>query len=120
MTPEVENLVKRLERIKERLFWLRAVWSNTLSPDVARECDLYQRLFLEVGEELKKLDADSFERIVAGHESVLLSEPYGPKPTLPLALQQWIELSGEIRGERTKSPEQKPEGYIPDGLSRFV
>ena len=49
-----ENLAGRLTAIRERLFWLQAVWANSLSPDVAREADRYRELFRELADQLRQ------------------------------------------------------------------
>jgi hypothetical protein len=116
----VEDLVCRLTAIRERLFWLQAVWATSLSPDIAMEGDRYRQLFHELGEQLKRQDAAAFDRIVSGHEALLLTEPTPVKRTLPLALQRWFELSGELRNRPASRPEPKPPGYLPDGLQSFL
>jgi hypothetical protein len=115
-----ENLVTRLTAIRERLFWLQATWATTLSPDVAREADRYRELFRDLAEQLRKLDPDAVDRLVAGHEALLLAEPSAHKPTIPSAAQRWFELKCELRNEwRAPSP-PKPVGYVPDGLQSLV
>jgi hypothetical protein len=102
----VPNLVARLTAIRERLFWLTAYFATTLSADIAREADRYQ-------------DPDAVQKLVQGHESLLLAE-LSPRPTLPMAAQQWFELAGEVRNERSQPVRPMLPGYLPDGLSRFV
>jgi len=118
-TPDPTNLVERLTAIRERLFWLAACFATTLSADIAYESDRYRQLFRELADELRKQDADALERITAGHEALLFAEPV-PKPTLPLAAQQWFELAGEVRNTPSRRPPGKPAGYIPDGLQPFL
>lgn len=119
-TPDsAANLEERLTAIRERLFWLQAVWTTTLSPDVAREADRYRELFRELADELRKQDPESVDRLVAGHEPLLLCDPSPPKPTVPIATQQLIELAFEVRGQRRQSPKPQHD-YLPDGLQRFV
>jgi hypothetical protein len=115
----IENLVARLTAIRERLFWLAACWATTLSPDIAREADRYRDLFHDVAEQLRKQDPEKVDALITGHEALLLAEP-SSKPTLPSRWQQWFELAGEVRGERSQLPRPKPPGYVPDGLSSFV
>lgn len=115
-----ESLVARLTEIRDRLFWLQAVWTNTLSPDVAREADRYRELFRELSEQLRKLDPDAVDQLIAGHEALLLAEPSPPKPTIPRDAQRWFELTCELRGQRRQAPMPKPVGYVPDGLQTFV
>lgn len=115
-----ENLVARLIAIRERLFWLAACWATSLSPDIAYEADRYRQVFRELADELRKQDPDGADRLIAGHEALLLAEPLPPKPTLPIATQHWFELAGELRSERSQRPQPNPPGYVPDGLERFV
>ncbi len=115
-----EELVERLTVIRERLFWLQAVWATTLSPDIYQEADRYRRLFQELGEQLKAKDIDEFDRLVCGHEALLLAEPTSAKPSLPLATQRWFELAGEIQNTRVVSAATTPNGYVADGLQGFL
>lgn len=117
--PDTADILQRLLAIRDRLFWLHAVWATTLSPDVAYQADQYRELFRELAEVLRKEDAGALDRIVTGHESLLLSEPM-KRPTVPLAAQQWHEIVGEVRNERSRPPTPRSAGYIPDGLERFV
>ena len=114
------NLVERLGRIRERLFHLQAVWATTLSPDVAREADRYRELFRDLSDELRKQDPDALDRLVSGHESLLLSEPSPSKPTVTVEVQRWIELAGEVRSQRRQPPKAQPVGYVCDGLQSLV
>jgi hypothetical protein len=114
------SLIDRLTAIRERLFWVQAVWANTLSPDVAREADRYRELFRELSEQLRKLDPDAVDRLIAGHEALLLAEPTPPKPTIPSDAQRWFDLMCELRGQRRQAPMARPVGYVPDGLQSFV
>jgi hypothetical protein len=56
-TDSVEDLVKRLTAIRERLFWLTTVYATTLSHDVAYEADSYRRIFRELGQRLNAVDS---------------------------------------------------------------
>ena len=113
------KLVERLTKIRERLFWLAAVWANTLSPDVAYEADRFRQLFRDLADELRKQDADAADRLIRGHEALLLSDPM-PKPTLPLRTQNWIEMAGEVRSTPRPAPKEQPPGYVSDGLQGFL
>ena len=114
------DLVQRLLAIRERLFWLHAVWSTTLSPNVAMEADRYRKLFRELADELRQKDSAALEPIIAGYEALVFAEPI-KKPIIPLAAQQWHELAGELRSQLSQpAPPPKPPGYLPDGLQRFV
>lgn len=116
----VENLIARLTAIRDRLFWLQSVWAVSLSHDVAYEADSYRQVFRELSDQLRKQDADAADKLIAGHEALLLADLSPPKPTLPIATQRWFELAGEVRSERSQPPQPKPTGYVPDGLQRFL
>lgn len=116
-----DELVTRLTAIRERLFWLQAMWATTLSDDIFHEAEKYRRIFHELSDQLRQLDPAAVDRLLQGHESLLLGEPVSPKPTLPLAAQQWFELAGEISSGRAVRVEpQKPEGYVSDGLQALI
>lgn len=114
-----DNLIARLTAIRERLFWLQACWATTLSPDIAWEADRYRKLFHDLADELRKIDADAVSRLVEGYETLLCAEPMN-KPTIPLAAQRWHELALEARSERAVPPKAKPDCYVPDGLQHLV
>lgn len=116
----VEDLVSRLTAIRERLFWLQAVWATTLSHDVYQEADRYRQLFHDLGEELRAKAPDELDRLVVGHEALLLAEPISQKPTLPLASQRMFELAGELRSTPSAEPRPRPDGYVADGLQSFL
>lgn len=115
-----EELVTRLTAIRERLFWLQAMWATTLSDDIFHEAEKYRRIFHELSAQLRQLDPAAVDRLLQGHESLLLGEPVSPRPTLPLATQQWFELAGEVQSRRAVRVEPKPDGYVSDGLQAFV
>jgi hypothetical protein len=77
-------------------------------------------VFRELCEKLHDLDPAAVDRLIVGHESLLLSEPAPPRPTLPLAAQQWFELAGETQSRRTVRAAPKPDGYVSDGLQAFL
>lgn len=116
------HLVERLTAIRERLFWLQAVWANTLSPDVAWEADRYRQLFCDLAVQLRKCDPIAVDALIVGHEALLLAEALPSKPKLPTSAQHWFELVNEILSQHRRSPQPlpKPEGYVADGLQRFV
>src|SRR5215475_7163755 len=113
------ELIDMLTQVRDRLFWLQAVFANTLSNDVFTEAERYRALFRELGAELKARDASAYEALVAGHEALLLSEPApAKKPTIPLAVQQVAELLARVPRQKPKA--QRGVGYVPDGLSDLV
>jgi hypothetical protein len=116
----VEGLIARLTLIRNRLFWLQATWATTLSPDVYQEAETFRSLFQELHGQLKGQDPAEADRITAGHEALLLSEPAAPRPRLSLATQRWFELAGEIRSTRVVRAAPKPDGYVSDGLQAFL
>jgi hypothetical protein len=116
----VEDLVARLTAIRERLFWLQAVWATTLSHDVYQEADRYRQLFHDLGEQLKAKAPDELDRLISGHEALLLAEPISHKPTLSLATQRWFELAAEIRNQPAGRHSTQPDGYVADGLQSFL
>lgn len=118
--PELDStgdLIERLTKIRERLFWLAAVYAVTLSRDVDSELDKYRRIFLELGAGLKTKDPDAFAGLTAGYESLLFAKPIASKPSIPLELQRRCELLSEL--QTRPKPEPKPAGFIGDGLGPF-
>jgi hypothetical protein len=116
----VEELVARLTLIRERLFWLQAVFATTLSDDAFHEAEKYRKVFRELYEKLHDLDPAAGDRLVASHEALLLSEPAAPRPRLSLAVQQWFELAGEVQSRSAVRAAPKPDGYVSDGLQAFL
>jgi hypothetical protein len=116
----LEDLVARLTAIRERLFWLQAIWATTLSHDVYQEADRYGQLFHDLGEQLKAKTPDELDRLIAGHEALLLAEPISQKPTLSLATQRWFELAAEIRDAPAGRHSIQLDGYVADGLQSFL
>ena len=114
----VEELVTRLEAIKNRIFRLAAMWAITLSDDVHKESVNYRRLFQQIAAQLREKNAVALDRIVAGHEELLLDEPVLIKRTIPLDLQRSCELRWEIG----QSPARRvpPRPTVGDGLDWLV
>src|SRR5437899_2488862 len=77
-TATAAELTARLTVIRERLFWLQAVWATTLSPDVYHEADKYRELFRDLGDQLSAIDPAALDRLIVGHEALLLAEPAAP------------------------------------------
>ncbi len=116
----VEDLVTRLTAIRERLFWLQAVWATTLSHDIYQEADRYRDVFRELGDQLRAKDPAQFDKLTLGHEALLLAEPSARRPSLPLAAQRWFELAGELQHTAVARIAPKPDGYVADGLQSFL
>lgn len=114
--PTPEELVGRLEAIKERLFRLHAVFAVSLSQDCAIEANRYLALFQDLAAELKKKDPQALDQIVAGHEAILNSPPIHMKQTIPLETQRWCEIRWEAQQSPIRrTPKRLPEN-VPDGL----
>ncbi len=116
----VPSLVARLTAIRERLFRLQAVWSTTLSYDIYQEADQYREVFRALGEQLKAKDPAEFDKLTCGHEALLLAEPSARRPSLPLAVQRWFELTGELQNMPVARVAPKPDGYVADGLQSWI
>jgi hypothetical protein len=112
-TATAEELTARLTAIRERLFWLQAVWAATLSSDVYHEADRYRDLFHTIGERLSAIDPAALDRLVVGHEALLLAEPASPKPQIPLATQEWCETRWAAMQAPRRDPKPSTTG---DGL----
>jgi hypothetical protein len=88
----VQNLVARLEAIRERIWCLQAMFAVTLSHDCAMEADRFLALFQSLAQQLKAKDVGAFDSLVRGHEALLLSPPVQTKPTIPLDTQRLCEV----------------------------
>ena len=105
--------------IKERIFWLRAVYATTLSQECAIEANRYLVLFQDLAAQLRVKAPVELEKLVRGHESLLESPPVIVKPTIPLATQHWCEIRAEA--QRYHEPRrERPPGYLSDGLQQFL
>jgi hypothetical protein len=112
----VENLVSRLEAIRERIWRLRAMFAVSLSHDCALEADRYLQLFQDLARQLKTKDANALEDLVRGHESLLLSPPVPVRQIIHIDTQRWCEIRWETsRSPKREVPERSTE-QIPDGL----
>jgi CheY-like chemotaxis protein len=89
----VEELVARLEAIKDRIFGLHAVFAVSLSQETAIEANRYVALFQDLAAELRVKQPEALEKIVAGHEAILASPPVRVRQQIPVATQQWVEMS---------------------------
>jgi hypothetical protein len=115
----VENLVARLEAIRERIWRLQAMFAVTLSHDCAMEADRFLALFQSLlAQQLKAKDVGAFDSLVRGHEALLLSPPVQTKPTIRLDTQRLCELRWEAATQPVRRA-PKPPAH-PDGLSWMV
>jgi hypothetical protein len=114
----VEELVKRLEAIRERIFRLHALFAVSLSQEAAIEANRYVALFQDLAAELRAKQPEALERIVAGHEAILTSPPVRVRQQIPIETQQWVELRWEAMQSPTRRPPKPP--MVPDGLDAFV
>ena len=112
----VENLMDRLTAIRERIWRLQALFAVTLSQECAVDADRYLKLFQTLAEQLKEKDSAAFERLVSGHESLLLSPPVNVKATIPEETQRWCEIKWEISQAPRRHTPKRDVGSVPDGL----
>ena len=118
--PSAEELVARLEAIKQRILRLHSVFATTLAFDCAMEANRYVILFQNIAAELKARQPEALENLVRGHEAILLSPPVPVRQQIPIETQQWCET----RWEATRSPirrvAKRATDTIHDGLSWMV
>jgi hypothetical protein len=114
----VEQLVARLEAIKDRIFRLHAVFAVSLSQETAIEANRFVALFQDLAAELKAKQPEALEKIVAGHEAILTSPPVRVRQQIPVATQQWVEMRWEAMQSPTRRAPKPP--MVPDGLDAFV
>jgi hypothetical protein len=112
----VQNLVARLEAIRERIWRLQAMFAVTLSHDVAIEADRFLALFQSLAEQLKAKDARALEDLVRGHEALLLSPPVPTKPSIALDTQRLCELRWEVNQAPSQRVRKRPTDDMHDGL----
>jgi hypothetical protein len=118
----VDDLVARLESIKDRIFRLQAVFAVSLAHDAAIEANRYLCLFQTIAADLKLKNPEALEKIVAGHEFAILSPAIPFKRTVSLDTQRMIELRWESQSGPTRRelPKPRPDGYVADGLPGWV
>ena len=115
----VDELVRQLEAIKERIFRLLAVFAVSLSRECSAELESWRSKFICMAETLRKKDPERLNVIVEGHEKLLLTKlKSSSKPTIPIAVQQNEQLRWWIR-QLPKRPPQRKITYS-DGLDQFV
>jgi hypothetical protein len=112
----VASLVARLEAIRERIWRLQSVFAVSLSHDVALEANKFLVLFQSLAQQLKAKDAAALDRLVRGHESLLLSPPVLVKQTIPLVTQRWCEIKWEAQKAPHCRVEKRSADAVPDGL----
>jgi RNase P subunit RPR2 len=116
LDPSAEELVARLEAIKERILRLHSMFATTLAFDCAMEANRYVMLFQNIAAELKLRQPEALEYLVRRHEAILLSPPVPVRQQIPIETQRLCELQWEV----TQSPIRRvPKGateQIPDGL----
>jgi hypothetical protein len=113
-----EELVARLEAIKDRIVRLRAVYAVSLSVDAATEANRYLILFQDLAQQLKAKDAEAYDNLVRGHESMLLSPPVPVRQSIPHDTQQLVELRWEAM--RTPARREPKPPAVSDGLDWLV
>jgi hypothetical protein len=106
----VEQLVERLEAIKDRIFRLRAVSAVSLSQETAIEANRYVSLFQDLAAELKAKQPEALEKIVAGHEAMLTSPPVRVRQQIPIETQQLVELRWEVMRSPARRPPKATDG----------
>jgi hypothetical protein len=114
----VEELVARLEAIRERIFRLHSVFAVSLSQETAIEANRYVALFQDLAAELRVKQPEALEKIVAGHEAILTSPPVRVRQQIPVATQQWVEMRWEAMQCPARRPPKPPS--VPDGLDGWV
>jgi hypothetical protein len=112
----VDELVGRLEKIKDRIFRLQAVFAVSLSLECAVEADRYLAIFQELAAELEKKDASALENVVRGHEAILHASPVHVRQRIPIELQRQCELRWEVNTSPRRSTPKRDSDALPDGL----
>jgi hypothetical protein len=112
----VDELVGRLEAIKDRIFRLQAVFAVSLSLDCAVEADRYLTIFQELAAELEKRDASALENVLRGHEAILLASPVHVRQRIPIELQRLCELRWEVNSSPGRPVPKRDSDSMPDGL----
>jgi hypothetical protein len=116
--PSVEELVARLEAIKDRIFRLHAVFAVSLSQETAIEANRFVALFQGLAAELRAKQPEALEKIVAGHEAILTSPPVRVRQQIPIETQKWVELRWEAMQSPARRAPKPP--MVPDGLDAWV
>lgn len=111
-----EELVARLESIKERIFRLRAVHAVSLSLDAATEANRYLILFQDLAQELRAKDPEALTALNLGYGATLNSPPVPVRQSIPLDTQKLIELRWEVSQSPTRRMPKRQVENVPDGL----
>jgi hypothetical protein len=115
-TETVECLASRLAAIRERIWRLQAMFAVSLSHDCAVEANHYLQLFQTLALQLKERDANVFDSLVRGHESLLLSPSVPVKQTIHIETQRLCELRWEVNRMPDRSEGRRATQDVPDGL----
>lgn len=114
----IEELISRLEAIKDRVFHLHAVFAVSLSRDAAMEANRYLALFQDLAAQLDAKDSNALATVTQGHESLLMSPPFPTRRTIPLDTQKLVELRWEAMQNPTQRAPMPPT--VSDGLDWLV
>jgi hypothetical protein len=70
-------------------------------------------LFQNLAAELKEKQPEALDKIIAGHEAMLMSPPIPVKETIPIATQQWVELRWDSQLRPIRRPPKRDADAIP-------
>jgi hypothetical protein len=115
--PSAEDLVVRLEAIKQRILRLHSMFATTLAFDCAMEANRYVTLFRNLAQELKAKDPDALTALTLGHEAILLSPPVPVRQQIPVETQKLCELQWEVMRSPIRRVPKRATDTIHDGLS---
>ncbi|MGA8500905.1 MAG: hypothetical protein WB683_05110 [Candidatus Sulfotelmatobacter sp.] len=117
----VEGLVSRLSAIRERIWRLQSVFAVSLSQETAIEANGWLRLFQDLAQRLKAKDPASLARLTDGHESLLQAPALPIRPTIPLSIQELVEMRWQASTQKpTYQAPKRSTDSIHDGLSWMV
>jgi hypothetical protein len=116
LDPSAEELVTRLEAIKQRILRLHSTFAMTLAFECAMEANKYVALFQVVAAELKAKQPEALESLVRGHEAILLSPPVPVRQQIPIETQKFCELQWEVMRSPIRTVPKRATEPIPDGL----
>ncbi len=133
---EINELARQISDIADRIIWLRAYWSTTLSDSVAREESAWHARLLELAGKLKAVAPDALEAAMDGQD-YLLSQPVREcrKKSIATQVQERVmpssapsSMAAQINSdfyamlERAHRPviEQRNPNHLADGLDQFL